>query len=139
METQVPGLVTFPRPHFIIVVSSNDNNNWIIIITTIMIIIKVLLKNICPPPPLHPPTLESYLSALQYHADVWLCWHVSRNNILSFYFLFWTKVQLMSKLFFSFLNNDFDFLEKPLTVLFSFIKMNSVFVHHFGEFITHQM
>ena len=136
METQVPGLVTFPRPHFIIVVSSNDNNNWIIIITTIMIIIKVLFKNICPPPP---PLLKV------------ICRHCNTTQMFGFAgmfpeiifsaFIFYSELKSSwwSKLFFSFLNNDFDFLEKPLTVLFSFIKMNSVFVHHFGEFITHQM
>ena len=43
------------------------------------------------------------------------------------------------QLFLSFFNNDFDFLEKPLMVVFSFDKMNLIYQHHFGEFITHQM
>ena len=77
--------------YFIIVVSSNgNNNNWIIIIIIIitkimMIIIKVFFENIWVP---HPWKLSG--GTVIPRRDVWLCWHVSKNNILTFYFLFWT-------------------------------------------------
>ena len=90
--------------YFIIVVSSNDNNNnWIIIITKIiMITIKVLLENIWFS---HPWKLSGdtviprrRLALLAFAGFALL----SKNNVLTFYFLFWTKVQLMTAVIFQF-------------------------------------
>ena len=45
----------------------------------------------------------------------------------------------MTAVIFQFFDNDFDFLEKPL-VVFSFdLVLNLVLIHHFVEFITHQI